>query len=178
MPGDQREDTFWEQWPLTTRHIDLCCTEKSYMKVWNRSRCTDKLLVLLVFREASLPWGRFVSTIVEYRDENGFGIFRNSGNRFRNFSIGFTGNGIFRKRNRFRNFLSESVSESTWCFTDRFHRLPVFVGNYRICVSEISRIVSRNFFRIFFRNFPACDFFASPVHFWIRIAYFCIFWTL
>jgi hypothetical protein len=74
----------------------------------------------------------------------------------------------------FRNFLSESVSESACCFTDRFHRLPVFVGNYRICVSEISGIVSRNFFR----NFPACDFFASPVHFWIRIAYFCIFWTL
>jgi hypothetical protein len=70
----------------------------------------------------------------------------------------------------FRNFLSESA----WCFTDRFYRLPVFVGNYRICVSEISGIVSR----IFFRNFPACDFFASPVHFWIRIAYFCIFWTL
>jgi hypothetical protein len=67
----------------------------------------------------------------------------------------------------FRNFLSESVSESAWCFTDRFHRLPVFVGNYRICVSEI--------FRNFFRNFPACDFSASPVHFWIRITYFCIF---
>jgi hypothetical protein len=60
----------------------------------------------------------------------------------------------------FRNFLSESVSELAWCFTDRFHRLPVFVGNYRIYVSEISGIVSRNFFR----NFPAYDFFASPVH--------------
>ena len=45
----------------------------------------------------------------------------------------------------FRNFLSESVSESAWCFTDRFLRLPVFVGNYRICVSEFSGIVSRNF---------------------------------
>jgi hypothetical protein len=43
----------------------------------------------------------------------------------------------------FRNFLSESVS--AWCFTDRFHRLPVFLGNYRICVSE--------FFRIFFGIF-------------------------
>jgi hypothetical protein len=43
----------------------------------------------------------------------------------------------------FRNFLS--VSESAWCFTDRFLRLPVFVGNYRICVSEFSGIVSRNF---------------------------------
>jgi hypothetical protein len=74
----------------------------------------------------------------------------------------------------FRNFLSEPVSESAWCFTDRFLRLPVFVGNYRICVSEFSRIVSQNFFR----NFLVCDFFASPVHLGIRITYFCIFWTL
>jgi hypothetical protein len=82
----------------------------------------------------------------------------------------------------FRNFLS--VSESTWCFTDRFLRLPVFLGNYRICVSEFSGIVSRIFFldfsrimsRNFFRNFPACDFFASAIHLWIRITYFCIFW--
>jgi hypothetical protein len=73
----------------------------------------------------------------------------------------------------FRNFLSESVSESALCFTDRFLRLSVFVGNYRICVSEISGIVSRNFFR----NFPVCDFFASPICLWIRITYFCIFWT-
>jgi hypothetical protein len=51
----------------------------------------------------------------------------------------------------FRNFLSES--ESAWCFTDRFHRLPVFVGNYWIYVSEISGIVSRNFFGIFFGIF-------------------------
>jgi hypothetical protein len=71
----------------------------------------------------------------------------------------------------FRNFLSESVSESTWCFTDRFLRLPVFVENYRICVSKFSEIVSRNFFR----NFPACDFFESCERLWIRITYFCIF---
>jgi hypothetical protein len=73
----------------------------------------------------------------------------------------------------FRNFLSESVSESAWCFTDCFLRLPIFVGNYRICVSEFSGIVSRNCFR----NFPACDFFASPVSLRIRITYFYIFWT-
>jgi hypothetical protein len=54
----------------------------------------------------------------------------------------------------FRNFLSESA----WCFTDRFHRLPVFVGNYRIYVSEISGIVSRIFFGIFFGIFQQCDF--------------------
>jgi hypothetical protein len=32
----------------------------------------------------------------------------------------------------FRNFLSESA----WCFTGRLLRLPVFVGNYQICVSD------------------------------------------
>jgi hypothetical protein len=37
-------------------------------------------------------------------DENGFGFFWNSGNQFRNFSTGFTGNGIFRKRIRFSEF--------------------------------------------------------------------------
>jgi hypothetical protein len=61
----------------------------------------------------------------------------------------------------FRNFLSESVSKSAWCFTDRFLRLPGFVENYRICVSEISEIVSRNFSELcleFFWNFSACDF--------------------
>jgi hypothetical protein len=41
----------------------------------------------------------------------------------------------------FQNFQSESA----WCFTDRFLRLPVFVGNYRICVSKFSGIVSLNF---------------------------------
>jgi hypothetical protein len=57
----------------------------------------------------------------------------------------------------FRNFLSESA----WCFTNRFLRLPVFVGNYRICVSEFFGIVSRNFSELcpgIFWNFPACDF--------------------
>jgi hypothetical protein len=59
----------------------------------------------------------------------------------------------------FRNFLLESVS--AWCFTDCFLRLPVFVGNYRICVSEFFGIVSWNFSELclkIFRNFPACDF--------------------
>ena len=110
------------------------------------------------------------------RDENGFGIFRNSGNRFRNFSIRFTGNGIFENGIGFRNFLSES----TWCFTDRFLRLPVFVENYQICVSEFSGIVSRNFSELclrFFGIFSSMCFFASSVRLWIRITYFCIFWT-
>jgi hypothetical protein len=85
---------------------------------------------------------------------------------FEIFRSGSTVTVFFENGIGFRKFLSESVSESAWCFTDRFHRLPVFVGNYRICVSE------------FFRNFSACDFFASPVHLWIQITYFCIFWTL
>jgi hypothetical protein len=61
----------------------------------------------------------------------------------------------------FQNFLSESVSELAWCFTDSFLQLPVFVGNYRICVSEFSGIVSQIFSELclrIFRNFRACDF--------------------
>jgi hypothetical protein len=84
-----------------------------------------------------------------------FGIFRSDSS-----VMVFFENGI-----DFRNFLS--VSESAWCFTNRFLRLPVFVGNYRICVSEFSEIMSRNFL--------TCDFFASSVRLWIR-TYFCIFW--
>jgi hypothetical protein len=107
------------------------------------------------------------------RDENGFGIFRYSGNRFRNFSIGFIGNGIFRKRNRFLDFLSEPVSESAWCFTDCFLRLPFFVGNDQICVSEFSGTVSE-FFGIVSRNFSSCDF-LHHLYVQIRITCFCIF---
>jgi hypothetical protein len=53
----------------------------------------------------------------------------------------------------FWNFLSESVSESAWCFTD------ISFG-YRF-LSEITGFVSRNFPELclrIFRNFPACDF--------------------
>jgi hypothetical protein len=52
--------------------------------------------------------------------------------------------GVFRKQNRFSEFLSESV----WCFTDHFLRLLVFVGNYRICVAEFFGIVSRFFLEL------------------------------
>jgi hypothetical protein len=98
------------------------------------------------------------------RDENGFGIFRNSGNRFRNFSIGFIGNGIFRKRNRFSEFSIGIGIEIGVVFYRPFpsvtgfcRKLPdLCLGNFRNCVSEI--------FRNFFRNFSACDFFASPIH--------------
>jgi hypothetical protein len=79
-----------------------------------------------------------------------FGIPETDFEIFRSDSSGmvFFENGI-----GFRNFVSESVSESPWCFTDRFLRLPVFVGNYQICVSEFSGIVSRNF-----SEFPASNF--------------------
>jgi hypothetical protein len=54
---------------------------------------------------------------------------------------------------RFRDFLSKSVSESAWCFTDRFLRLLFFVGNYRICVSDFSGIVSQIFLELCLRFF-------------------------
>jgi hypothetical protein len=68
------------------------------------------------------------STVVVDRFENGFGIFRNFGNRFRffrpNSSVSvFFGNGIGS-----RNFDSETVSESVRRFTDCFHRLPILIG--------------------------------------------------
>jgi hypothetical protein len=95
---------------------------------------------------------RFIYVIV--RDENGFIIFRYSGNRFPNFSIGFIGNGIFRKRNRFSEFsigigvvfYRPFPSVTSFC-----RKLPdLCLGIFRNCVSEFFGIVSR--------NFPACDF--------------------
>jgi hypothetical protein len=85
---------------------------------------------------------------------------------------------FFENGTGFQNFLSESVSESAWCFTDRFHRL--------LFLSEITGFVSRKFPELclgifsdfFFGIFQHLIFFASPVHFWIRITFFCIFWTL
>jgi hypothetical protein len=89
-----------------------------------------------------------------------FGISETDFEIFRSDSLVtvFFENGI-----SFQNFLSESVSESMWCFTDRFLRLPVFVRNYRICVSK------------FFGILQHVIFFTSSVRLWIRITYFCIF---
>jgi hypothetical protein len=91
-----------------------------------------------------------MKTVLEFFDipETDFEIFRSDSS-----VTVFFENGI-----GFRNFLSESVSESAWCFTDRFLRLPVFcrklpdlcLGIFRNCVSEFFGIVSR--------NFPAYDF--------------------
>jgi hypothetical protein len=117
-------------------------------------------------------WG-----VTTTRDENGFGIFRYSGNRFQNFSIGFTGNGIFRKQNRFSEFSIEigvvfyRLFPSVTGFCQKLPDLCLKI--FGKSVSEFSEIVSRNFFW----NFLACDFFASRVRLWIRITYFCIFWT-
>jgi len=79
------------------------------------------------------------------RDENGFRIFRNSGNRFRNFSIGFTGNGIFRKRNRFSEFSIGIGIGIGVVFYRPFPSVTGFCRKLPDCVSEFSGIVSLNF---------------------------------
>jgi hypothetical protein len=77
---------------------------------------------------------------VFHRDENGFGIFRYSGNRFRNFSVGFLGNGIFRKRNRFSEFsigigvVFYRPFPSVIGFCRKL--LDLCLGIFRNCVSE------------------------------------------
>jgi hypothetical protein len=97
------------------------------------------------------------------RDENGFGFFRNFGNRFRNFSIGFTGNGIFRKRNQFSEFSIGIGIGIDVVFYRPFPSVTGFCQKLPDLCLEI------------FRNSPACDFFTSSVRLWIRITYFCIF---
>jgi hypothetical protein len=86
-------------------------------------------------------------------DENGFRIFRYSGNRFRNFSIGFIGNGIFRKRNRFSEFsIGIGIGIGVVFYrpfpsvTGFCRKLPnLCLGIFRNCVPEFFGIVSRNF---------------------------------
>jgi hypothetical protein len=67
---------------------------------------------------------------------------------FENFRSASSVTVFFENGIGYRNFLSESA----WCFTDRFLRLPVFVGNYRIYVSKFSGIF-RNCFSDFFGIF-------------------------
>jgi hypothetical protein len=91
--------------------------------------------------------------VVASRDENGFGIFRYSGNRFRNFSIGFTGNGIFQKRNRFSEFsigigirIGVAFYRPFPLVTGFCRKLPdLCLGFFRNCVSEFFGIVSESF---------------------------------
>jgi hypothetical protein len=105
------------------------------------------------------------------RDENSFGIFRNSGNRFRNFSIGFTGNGIFRKQNRFSEF---SIEIGIGIGVVFYRPFPSVTGFCRKLPDLCLRIF-RNYVSNFSRNFQACDFFASSIRLWIRITYFLYF---
>jgi hypothetical protein len=93
---------------------------------------------------------------VNNRDENVFGTFQYSGNRFRNFSVGFIGNGIFRKQNRFSEFsigigigigvvfyrLFRSVTDFCRNFLDLCLRI------FRNCVSEFFEIFQHVIFRI------------------------------
>jgi hypothetical protein len=82
------------------------------------------------------------------RDENDFGNFRYSGNRFRNFSIGFTGNGIFRKRNRFSEFsigIGVVFYRPFPSVTGFCRKLPdLCLGIFRNCFSELCLRIFRN----------------------------------
>jgi hypothetical protein len=79
------------------------------------------------------------------KDKNGFRIFRYSGNRFRNFSVGFIGNGIFSK--------TESVLEIF--YRNRRGVLPIVSFGYRF-LSKITGFVSRNFPELCLRIFRNC----------------------
>jgi hypothetical protein len=87
---------------------------------------------------------------VATRDGNGFEIFQNSGNRFRNFSIGFTGNGIFRKQNRFLEF---SIGISIGIGVVFYRPFPSVTGFCRklpdLCLGIFRNCVSEFFFGIF-----------------------------
>jgi hypothetical protein len=111
--------------------------------------------------DSSLSWW-----VGESRDENGFGIFRYSGNRFRNFSVGFIGNGIFRKRNRFSEFSIGIGIGIGVVFYRPFPSVTSFCRKLLDLCLGIFRNLSRNFSELclgIFQNFPACDFFASLV---------------
>jgi hypothetical protein len=79
------------------------------------------------------------------KDKNGFRIFRYSGNRFRNFSVEFIGNGIFSK--------TESVLEIF--YRNRRGVLPIVSFGYRF-LSKITGFVSRNFPELCLRIFRNC----------------------
>jgi hypothetical protein len=108
------------------------------------------------------------------RDQNGFGIFRNSRNRFRNFLIGFISNGFFQKRNRFSDFSIGIGIRIVVVFYRLFPSVIGFFENYRICVSEFSGIVSRNFFS----EYSSMCFFRIVCTSLDKDYLFCIFYTL
>jgi hypothetical protein len=73
-------------------------------------------------------------------------LFRYSRNRFQNFSIGFTGKGIFQKQNRFSEFsirigirIGAVFYRSFPSVTGFCRKLPdLCLGIFRNCVSEFS----------------------------------------
>jgi hypothetical protein len=111
------------------------------------------------------PNQNVVGTKWVFRDENGFGIFRYSKNRFRNFSIEFIGNGIFRKM--------ESVFGIFYRKRHRNRRgvLPTVFFGYQF-LSEITGFVSRNFPELCLEIFQNCvlEFFEILQHVIFRIA--------
>jgi hypothetical protein len=89
------------------------------------------------------------------RDENGFGIFQNSGNRFRNFSIGFIGNDIFWKRNRFSEF---SIGIGIRIDVVFYQLFPSVTGFCRK-LPDLCLGIFRNFVSEFFSEFSNIWFF-------------------
>jgi hypothetical protein len=118
----------------------------------------DELCILIIpaFLVTASPCSVPLATWVVCRDENGFGIFRYTGNRFRNFSVGFIGNGIFRKRNRFSEFSIGIVIGIGVVFYRPFpsvtgfcRKLPdLCFGIFRNCVSEFFGNFQHVIFRI------------------------------
>jgi hypothetical protein len=113
--------------------------------------------ILIDIPDTAVFWNPRIYLLVPSRDENGFDFFWNSGNRFRNFSIGFTGSGIFRKRNRFSEFsIGIGIGIGVVFYrpfpsvTGFCRKLPDFcLEIFRNCVSEFfSEFSSMWFFRI------------------------------
>jgi hypothetical protein len=134
-------------------------------RVWMTHLCTGGFILVISPASSILSLSSWAVPLLEMKTVSEFfGISETDFEIFRSDSsiTVFFENGI-----SFWNFLSKSV----WCFTDRFLRLPVFIGNYRFCVSEFFGIVSRIFFRIFQHVIFSHRLYVSG----LRITYFCIF---
>jgi hypothetical protein len=125
-------------------------------------RLPDPCINTMAEYQAVCKWMELLLKASVDRDENSFRIFRNSGNRFRIFSIGITGNGIFRKRNRFLEF---SIGIGIRIGVVFYRPFPSVTGFCRkipdLCLGIFRNCVSDFFSELclgIFRNFPACDF--------------------
>jgi hypothetical protein len=139
------------------RAIDLAMriTERMFLKMKMRRRTKLKKKMIDGDQTTNPPLHKVClsNPLLICRDENGFGIFRNSENRFRNFLIGFIDNGIFRKRNRSSEFsIGTGIGIGVVFYrpfpsvTGFCRKLPdLCLGIFRNCVSEFFGIVSRNF---------------------------------